>query len=230
MPQRPQVTRAVLTEIWRDEHGDDISKPSAGEPLVFQVQFNPETLRITYSTQRAGRGQPKASEEQYTTGAGTRLSMELWFDITRMDPSADVRDLTRQIAYFLEPQPISSAVKVPPLIHFQWGAFLFIGVLDSMDETLELFSEDGRALRARVTMQLSEKRRPDDPAGGGAASPGAGAGTSPLFSAQAGVSLPQIAASAGLSADWKGIAEANGIENPRILSAGAQLNLSAKVG
>jgi hypothetical protein len=157
--------------------------------------------------------------------------MELWFDITRIDPTADVRNMTRQVAYFLEPQKMPTGPAVPPSVRFQWGAFLFRGVMDSMDETLELFSEDGRALRAHVNVQLSEQNlvRPPETAGGGA-SAGPGAGTSPLISAQAGVSLPQMAASAGLSADWKGIAEANNIENPRILSAGAQLNFSAKLG
>jgi hypothetical protein len=40
--------------------------------------------------------------------------------------------------------------------------------------------------------------------------------------------LPQVAAGAGLGADWKGIAEVNGIDNPRQLTAGARLDLSAK--
>ena len=57
-------------------------------------------------------------------------------------------------------------------MRFQWGSFLFEGVMDSMDETLEFFSADGRPLRAKVSIsitsqdiQFQSRRRPSS--GGG---------------------------------------------------------------
>jgi hypothetical protein len=252
MPQPPQLAKAVLTEIWRNPDGGEIPKPTPGPAKVFTLQFNPETLKVNYSTMRSGGTQPAGGGAQFNGQISTRLSMELWFDISLTDASGDVRNLTREISYFLAPQANPSQPNqptAPPAMRFQWGAFLFRGVLDTMDETLELFSEDGRALRAGVSISLSEQRVARDLVDTSGSSAGAGlgagigagfsagisggisggisAGTTPLVSAQAGVSLPQMAANLGFGADWKGIAAANGIENPRQLSAGAQIDFSA---
>jgi hypothetical protein len=258
MPQPPQLAKAVLTEIWRNPDGAEIPKPTPGPAKVFTVQFNPETLKVNYSTMRSGGTQPAGGGQQFNGQMSTRLAMELWFDITLTDPSGDVRNLTREISYFLAPQSNPSQPNqpaAPPAVRFQWGSFLFRGVLDTMDETLELFSEDGRALRGNVSISFSEQRVARDLIDTSGSSAGAGlgagfsagfsagisgsagisagisggisAGTTPLVSAQAGVSLPQMAANLGFGTDWKGIASANGIENPRQLSAGAQIDFSA---
>ena len=227
MPQIPNLSKARMTELWRNDQGDEISPPSGNPPLTFEVQLNPESLRLGYSTLRAGTDQPDQQAQQYIATSTTRLTMELWFDITRIDPSGDVRNLTRQISYFLQPQSIPGGRPAPPQVTFQWGSFLLRGVMDSMDETLDLFADDGRALRASVSLSLSEQRivREALPGGeGGGVSPG----STPLFSASAGISLPQMAASAGVSANWKGIAAANNIENPRLLDVGARIDLSLK--
>jgi hypothetical protein len=249
MPQPPQLAKAVLTEIWRNADGAEIPKPTPGPAKVFTVQFNPETLKVNYSTMRSGGTQPAGGGQQFNGQISTRLSMELWFDITLSDPTGDVRNVTRDISYFLVPQSNPSQPNqptAPPAVRFQWGAFLFRGVLDTMDETLELFSEDGRALRASVSISFSEQRVARDlidtsgTNGGtgfsagfsagitGGISGGISAGATPLISAQAGASFPQMASNLGFGADWKGIASANGIENPRQLNAGAQIDFSAK--
>lgn len=56
-------------------------------------------------------------------------------------------------------------------------------------------------------------------------SAGAAVGTTGLTLAQSGESLQSMSARAGL--DWKAVAEANGIDNPRFLQAGAVVNLNA---
>jgi hypothetical protein len=53
----------------------------------------------------------------------------------------------------------------------------------------------------------------------------AAVGTTGLTLAQSGESLQSMSARAGL--DWKAVAEANGIDNPRFLQAGAVVNLNA---
>jgi hypothetical protein len=218
-----------MTELWRNDTGEEIPPPAGNPPLSFEVQLNPETLRVSYSTQRSGGEQPSQQTQQYVANSITRLTLELWFDVTRVDPAGDVRNLTRQVSYFLQPRQIPNGGSAPPGVAFQWGSFLLRGVVDSMDETLDLFADDGRALRASVSLSLSEQRIVRDPLASGPGS-GAGPGLKPLFSASAGFSLPQMAASAGLSADWKGIASANNIENPRLLEVGARIDFSAKAG
>jgi hypothetical protein len=55
-------------------------------------------------------------------------------------------------------------------------------------------------------------------------SAGASIGTTPLSFSQGGQSLQAMAAQAGV--DWKVVAEANDIDNPRLLNAGAAVNLN----
>jgi hypothetical protein len=122
---------------------------------------------------------------------------------------------------------------VPPAVRFVWGSFQFDGLMDSLEETLEFFSQQGKPLRASCAVTLSQQKiqfafrdtgGPDagGPGGGGGAST---PGTKPLAQAPAGSTVQGLADSAG-KGDWQGIAAANGIENPRLLAAGALLDLN----
>ena len=71
----------------------------------------------------------------------------LWFDAAAGD---DVRPITERIAYFATPRGKS----LPPPVRFVWGEFRFDGHVEALDETLDLFSSDGRALRARLALTL----------------------------------------------------------------------------
>jgi hypothetical protein len=179
----------------------------------------------------------------------TKLSLELWFDVTLPlpsgadDPAGDVRNLTKEVAYFMTPQEVTKKGKkglVPPGVQFQWGTFLFKGTVDSVEETLELFSEDGKPLRAGVQLSLSKQDLKFEFGTAGATPPGGGqgdggglgggppAGTQPLAMAKAGDTIQGLSASAGIG-DWKAAAIANGIENPRLVSPGALINVSGSI-
>jgi hypothetical protein len=65
-----------------------------------------------------------------------------------------VRKLTREVAAFMQTTQRGSgrqAKYTPPGVRFQWGSFLFEGVMESMNEALEYFSETGKPLRPRKT-------------------------------------------------------------------------------
>jgi hypothetical protein len=244
MPQPTQIAKATLTEIMKDEN----QSVTMGEHAL-TVQFNPQTLKVTYSNRTSGGAEGKAPGAQGFGRNSTRLSMELWFDVTAepginggMDlggPASniggtpnDVRGLTGALSYFmrLKSQPPKNDTPTPPVqpqVRFQWGTFLFDGLMESMDETLEYFSADGRPLRASVSLGLSKDEIDVTPVPTGGIGLGLSLGAKPLFQASAGVSLQQAAARAGL-ADWKGIARGNGIENPRLLAPGALLDLSVR--
>jgi hypothetical protein len=115
-------------------------------------------------------------------------------------------------------------VRTPPSVKFQWGSYAFSGVMDSMDETIDLFSPDGIPLRASVSITLSKHDLAFEFASGATGAPNS-TGTTPLTTAKAGDSLQQLAASAGIS-NWQGVAQANGISNPRMLQTGTMINLS----
>jgi Contractile injection system tube protein len=194
------------------------------------VQFNPETLKVTFANQIAtpsGAGDQRGPAARQFVGAGTtKLTAQLWFDVTAPQtgpPGAaadDVRKLTQKVAYFITPRQEGDHF-VPPAVRFAWGSFQFDGMMDSMDESLEFFSSDGKPLRANVSISLSQQKiqkfvfRP---------TAGNGAGTRPLTAAPQGSTLQGLV---GPSADWQQVAAGNNIENPRLLQPGQLIDLRA---
>jgi len=205
-----------------------------GTPVT--VQFNPQTLKLAYSNQIPGGDQPQGSSPQFAGTGATKLTMELWFDVTLPLPDGapptggDVRKLTEQIVLFMTVQNTNSTqqqTRTPPKLRFKWGSFIFTGTMDSMDETIDLFSPNGVPLRSNVSISLS-KHDVSFEYGNATGSSSGGAGTTPLSTAKAGDSLQQMAAQAGIS-NWQGVAQANGIANPRLLQPGTMVNLSISV-
>ena len=164
--------------------------------------------------------------------------MQLWFDVTATLPQGqqgvtDVRKMTEKVAYFMKPKPSDKDPKqiVPPGVRFVWGTFQFDGLMESLEESLEFFSPDGRPLRASLSISLTQQSiqfafaKPDTSSGKGPPSPG----TAPLTPAPAGSSLQGLAAGLGKATDWQSIAQANGIENPRLLKPGQLIDMNASV-
>jgi hypothetical protein len=239
MPEPNEVKRAKLVEMLPDE--SDI-KPG-GKSV--EVQFNPESLKVTYANQVAEKdknGKQRGTPGLQFVGTSTsKLALQLWFDISRMPgggegaPADDVRRLTSEVAYFITPQksPSDATKLTPPLVRFEWGSFQFTGVLDSLEETLDFFSHDGLPLRASLSVSLTGQPirdlkylsgvsggAPPAPLGGGQRGP---AGTTPFTPAAAGETVQSLSQNAGVP--WQQIATANGIENPRQLAVGQLLNL-----
>jgi Contractile injection system tube protein len=169
-----------------------------------KVQFNPETLKVTFANQIAqgsGAGDQRGSPARQFVGAGTtKLALQLWFDVTAYAtgtaPANDVRELTQRVAYFITPKPITAKGGggggaaggggrqqqpqfAPPAVRFIWGSFQFDGIMEQLEEMLEFWSPDGRPLRASVSLGLSQQKitfafNPDK-ARGASAGPAAGA-------------------------------------------------------
>lgn len=208
------------------------------------VQFNPDSLKVSFANQLvqpSGAGDQRGSPARQFVGAGTtKLALTLWFDVGSPQPPKgsqvdDVRKLTQKVAYFITPKPEPGKPDkfTPPAVRFAWGSFQFDGLMDSLEETLEFFSPQGKPLRASCGIALSQQKiqfafrdtgTPGAPGGGGAG--GASTpGTKPLAQAPAGSTVQGLADGAG-KGDWQSIAAANGIENPRLLAAGQLLDLN----
>ncbi len=230
MPDSQKLEKAVLREL------DAEFKNEINEDKKCTVQFNPETLKVSFANQVAtpsGTGDQKGTPARQFVGAGTtKLSLQLWFDVTAEMPEGekkeqDVRKLTAKVAYFITPKPEGTKF-VPPGVRFSWGSFQFDGIMESMEESLEFFSSDGRPLRASVTINLSQQKITEftfrATAGPGAT---AAPGTRPLTPAPSKGSVQSIADSQGKGDNWQGIAAANNIENPRLLQPGQLLDMNA---
>jgi len=234
------LARAELHEL----KADFSAELSGGKNV--KVQFNPETLKVSFANQLvqpSSGGDQRGTPARQFVGAGTtKLALQLWFDVTALPPDQqavkDVRKLTQDVAYFITPKEDSGgrAKKyVPPAVRFLWGSFQFDGMLDSMEESLEFFSPDGRPLRASVSLALSQQKITaysfrDLAAAGGPGGAGGGTpttpGTKPLTPAAQGASVQSLAERQGVGADWQAIARANGIENPRILTPGRLVDMN----
>lgn len=231
---QPPLMKAVLQEI-------TLGEDSANQTPIREVhvQFNPETLKVAFSNQIANSGQSGGSAIQFSGRGSTKLSFDLWFDIT--DPNinetyrdkTDVREITKEVADFMKTEASGSGRNtqyVPPGVRFLWGRFLFEGVMVSINETLDYFSEDGKPLRANISVSLTKQevdvKFGDQSAGTAAASGTETAGTQPMESARQDESLQQAAARNGQADQWQDQALANQIENPRHIEAGAPLNFN----
>ncbi len=241
MPDVGQLAKAELLEL--DANFKNELKP--GKKTV--VQFNPDSLKVSFANQIAtppGSGDQNGPQAMQFVGAGsTKLAVTLNFDVTSELPQGlpqtnDVRQLTQLVAYFITPKgdPENAPTKfIPPAVRFLWGSFQFDGIMESLEETLDLFSFEGRPLRASVAISLSQQKitlfkfnsanQPPAATLQGGQAPG----TAPMTEAPSGSSLQNLVANQsglGAGADWQSIALANGIENPRMLQPGQLINLN----
>jgi len=245
VPEQANLARAEIRQL--DANFDQEVEPDTW----CKVQFNPESMKVAFANQLvqpSGGGDQRGSPAQQFVGAGTtKLTLQLWFDVTAPQPEGDsvddVRKLTQKVAYFITPKaPGKKAGQhVPPGVRFIWGSFQFDGLMESLEESLEFFSAEGRPLRASMSVSLSQQRitkfafRDVPPAGGlggaAAASVPSTPGTEPLAQAADGSTVQSLAGSPGAEpgsgSDWQSVAAANGIENPRLLEPGQLLDLNA---
>jgi hypothetical protein len=223
-----ELAKAKLIELEQDADNEK----SGGQSVT--VQFNPESLKVTFANQIVqpqGGDQAAGSTGRQFVGAGTtKLALTLWFDVTAMtdNPVDDVRRLTSQVIFFMTPQKsVEDAEKlVPPRVRFSWGSFLFDGMVDGLEESLEFFAPDGKPLRASVNLTLSQQKilvSEFKDAGKVPSTPG----HKPLSPARSGDSVQSMAGAKGKDGGWQGIAAANGIEDPLRLKPGQLLNLDA---
>lgn len=222
-----KLEKAQLIEMEADEE-----KPG-GKRVT--VQFNPDTMKVTFANQivqpQGGDQSSGPTGRQFVGKGTTKLALTLWFDVTAMveKPVDDVRRLTGEVIFFMTPQEFKEDRDklVPPGVRFSWGSFIFDGSVEGLEESLEFFSEDGKPLRASLSLTLSQQKILVSKFGDNTAK--AQPGLKPLTSAKAGDTVQSVAGAQGKSGgDWRGVAAANGIEDPLRLQPGQLLDLDAK--
>jgi hypothetical protein len=216
---------------------------------AFPVQFNPTSLKITQQNNvDEGGATTQTQRRQNPSTQSATLSFDLEFDTAEEigeGGPVDVRTKTLIIRQFAEPAG-SKGKDPPPLLKFIWGTFTFVGIVTQLTEDIDLFSPEGRPIRAKVSVTVKEVRLDLEgkTAGAGARTgegatppgepnPASGApGTPPAPNpdtaalAQLGESLQQLLAR--LNADpatWR--AAMRGLDSPLALAAGAQVQLTA---
>ncbi len=238
MPEAANLAKAELRQLDAD------FKEEINPENNTIVQFNPESLKVSFANQVAtpsGAGDQSGTPARQFVGAGTtKLALQLWFDVTATaegeEPVDDVRKLTQKVAFFITPEEQPDKKFVPPGVRFIWGSFQFDGIMESLEESLEFFSADGRPLRASMSLSLTQQKitlftfratagSPSQASTGNAAPPG----TTPMTEAPAGSTVQGLASSQGKGDNWQAIALANGIENPRGLQPGQLIDMNVSL-
>lgn len=227
-----------------------MSIPSKGSLLVelsqtqfeiYDVQFNPTELSFDKQAQIAEISIPglDAPLQQFVRGNAEKLTLELFCDTTEHGTGVGARSVTEETDKFYQLVKILPERHAPPVVTFLWhhrfpGDSLgeawgnqrrnsFTGVAESVRQRFTMFSVEGIPLRATVTLVLREYRPIEQQ----------------LF--ELNLSSPDrthghvLAVGETLSAiagryydrpgDWRRIAQANDIEDPRRLRSGQLLTV-----
>jgi hypothetical protein len=136
------LVRATLTNVSADP-----------TPPAIQVLFNPTDYGISRSANYAAMEVPGLSSPifQFVRGEADVLSVELFLDCTnvRQDVEAALLDLRQFIV-------IDGKLHHPPVCRFDWGKVHFTGIVTSLRDRYALFADDGRVIRARVSLTLKK--------------------------------------------------------------------------
>jgi Contractile injection system tube protein len=185
---------------------------------VFQVQFNPQEGYSVSSSNafktEAGRYGPPTVE--FTGTVGRKLTLQLHFDTTHL--GIDVRISIWPILALLEKD---SRTGMPPRLLFTWGSFQFCCVLESAGQDYTRFLPAGIPVRADVSLTLAEIAYSVPRSQAVLAL----AATVPVPVLQ-GENMSQLATRlVGDPHNWRALATANNIDNPRKLAVKLSLKL-----
>jgi Uncharacterized protein containing LysM domain len=190
-----------------------------------KVLFNPNriTIQKTASWRSADAAQRDVPAAQFTHGEPATLSLELFFDT--YESGHDVRNHTQKI-YSLTTVENHGNLHRPPLCRLQWGTYdfeQFDWVLNNLNQNFTLFLENGTPVRAtlnctfrqwrsdRIEAQLQNTQSAD---------------LVKTRVVRLGESLSSIAGEEYRDPTlWRAIAEANRIDQPRILQSGQTLTV-----
>jgi hypothetical protein len=193
-------------------------------PRPVNVLFNPTDLSVDRASHYASMPVPGLAMPilQYIRGESDVLHLELFLD--RVDQNSDIENDIIQLETFVT---IDSGLHAPPVVEFAWGQgkFLFTGVVASLHKKMTLFSEDGRTLRARLTLSLKSYKSAEVQLRElNLSSPD----RTHVRVLREGETLAHIAREVyGDPRIWRPIALANGVERPRFIAPGTPLRIPA---
>ncbi|MFC5468659.1 LysM peptidoglycan-binding domain-containing protein [Cohnella suwonensis] len=182
------------------------------------VLFNPNEYVLQSGNQFAWQSVPglQAPIAQFISGEGTSLTMDLFFDTYEL--GTDVRLHTKKISGLLD---VDNDLHAPPLCRFVWGSLDFKGVVEKVQQRFTMFLDSGLPVRATLNvtfrgMQSMTEQYQNVPR--------QSADRTKQKMLKQDEQLWMLAAEEYEDAgQWRSIAEANGIDNPRKLPVGRKL-------
>ncbi|MEF8827476.1 MAG: LysM peptidoglycan-binding domain-containing protein [Haloarcula sp.] len=180
--------------------------------------FNPTEYSLEKSVNYSDVAMPGFTSPvtQFVHGETETLSMELFFDT--YEKGADVRDYTDEIDALVR---VDGDLHAPPIVRFVWGSFQFKAVVQRVKKQFTMFLDDGTPVRARLNVSFGEYTTPTEQR---AESPRHSTDRTTVHFVTEGDTLWAIAADEyGDAGEWRAIATANEITNPRSIEPGTEL-------
>jgi nucleoid-associated protein YgaU len=200
-----------------------IKPKDGGAPLA--CRFNPREVSISKSAtwqKTAARAAKTAPTPEFTGTQPRQLQMELFFDAWE----APSHDLTKDLDLLFgwtnpTEKSISNNQPNPPVVVFHWGtASYFDAYVKQVTAKYTMFASDGTPVRATASVTFEEV--PNEPGRQNPTSGGPAGRRTHVVAA--GDSLHSIAEREyGNPALWRGLAQANAIDDPLRLRPGTQL-------
>lgn len=236
-----QLTKAML----QVERFNPLTGETKFESVPFQ--FNPTELSYDKSAQIAEITIPGLDSplQQFIRGNSEKLTLELFFDETDSGMGQNATSVTKRTDLFYRLIKIESGRHAPPICTFYWnekfpGSSLsketdtstdasnqrrngFRCIVESVKQKFTLFSPEGIPLRATLTVGLREYKTLQDQIDQlNKTSPD----RTHSHVLQSGETLSGVAGDFYQHpGDWRFIADANAIEDPRRLTAGSFLTI-----
>lgn len=211
------------------------------ESALVPCQFNPSEFQIEKRAHYAQVGLPglAAPVMQFVRGEAAELSAELFFDTSDKGTGTGATPVTELTDKVFAALLIDPELHTPPIVIFRWGEGFpgsglatqvkaqgrnsFRGIVTSVRQSFTFFSRGGTPLRARLNVTMLEYNPLDDQLRDlRLASPDRTHGVA----LRRDETLAQLAARQyGRADEWRRIALANAISDPRRLAPGRRLTL-----
>jgi hypothetical protein len=211
-----------------------------GAPL--DVAFNPTEYTLSKNNQIAEINIPGLDSPilQFIRGQTETLSLDLFFDSTDGGTDASATPVTEQTDKFYQLIKIEAKTHAPPVVFFSWGGSAFPGqrnypslasqqrfgfkcLVESVRQRFTMFSSLGVPLRATLSIMLREYKTLSEQI---AELNRQSADHTRAHVVQQGETISRIADQVYSDpAQWRRIADANGIDDPLALAAGTVLQI-----
>jgi nucleoid-associated protein YgaU len=192
------------------------------QPDRAEVIFNPAEYSLDMGNQFASTPLPGLSNPivSFVNGDADTLSMELFFDTYTNKGGSDVRNETCKISRLLELDPDLHA---PPPVLFVWGKLRFKAVIERLTQRFTMFKEDGVPVRATLNVTFREYKTIEEQL---SKKPPCSSDWSKVRVVTQRDRLCLIASIEYEDPSvWRVIADANDIDNPRLLQPGQEIRL-----
>jgi hypothetical protein len=188
---------------------------------TYDVLFNPKEYSVQKSVQWEPHKAPglDTPEQEFTSGNPAVLSVELFFDTYE-----DRKDVRKEHTEKIMRLALVNADKHrPPLVMFSWGGFSFKGVVESLALRYTMFLPDGKPCRATANLSIKEAQTAKEQL---EKNPRNSPDHTKRRTVKQGETLALIAHEEyDDAAEWRRIADANGILDPREVKPGTVLTL-----